>query len=154
MNQKIIPIIILALSVLLFNGCGGESTDQPSGDSSSAQTNEQGLTEFELEHGLIPKSLKQYHKKLFGLTIAPERLRQIRKERRSLGSYSSIKQISFEVRESERMFEKNNINLISLDAAIKDADIIVILVGHFEFKSIDKKFLENKVIIDTLGILN
>ena len=54
MNQKIIPIIILALSVLLFNGCGGESTDQPSGDSSSAQTNEQGLTEFELEHGIGP----------------------------------------------------------------------------------------------------
>lgn len=70
------------------------------------------LTEFELEDGLIPKSLKQHHKKLFGLTIAPERLRQIRKERRSLGNYSSIKQISFEVRESERMFEKNNINYV------------------------------------------
>ena len=70
------------------------------------------LTEFELEDGLIPKSLKRYHKKLFGLTIAPERLRQIRKERRSLGNYSSIKQISFEVRESERMFEKNNINYV------------------------------------------
>lgn len=70
------------------------------------------LTEFESEDGLIPKSLKQHHKKLFGLTIAPERLRQIRKERRSLGNYSSIKQISFEVRESERMFEKNNINYV------------------------------------------
>ena len=70
------------------------------------------LTEFELEDGLIPKSLKQHHKKLFGLTIAPERLKQIRKERRSLGSYSSIKQISFEIRESERMFEKNNINYV------------------------------------------
>lgn len=70
------------------------------------------LTEFELEDGLIPKSLKQHHKKLFGLTITPERLKQIRKERRSLGSYSSIKQISYEIRESERMFEKNNINYV------------------------------------------
>ena len=70
------------------------------------------LTEYELEDGLIPKSLKQHRKKLFGLTIAPERLRQIRKERRSLGNYSSIKQISFEIRESERMFKKNNINYV------------------------------------------
>jgi len=58
------------------------------------------------------------------------------------------------ISELPESIEKNNINLISLDAAIKDADIIVILVGHFEFKSLDKKFLENKVIIDTLGILN
>ena len=29
-----------------------------------------------------------------------------------MGNYSSIKQISFEVRESERMFEKNNINYV------------------------------------------
>jgi UDP-N-acetyl-D-mannosaminuronic acid dehydrogenase len=58
------------------------------------------------------------------------------------------------ISELPESIEKNNINLISLDAAIKDADIIVILVGHYEFKSIDKKFIENKVIIDTLGILN
>ena len=44
--------------------------------------------------------------------MVSERLKQIRKERRSLGSYSSIKQISFEIRESERMFEKNNINYV------------------------------------------
>ena len=52
------------------------------------------------------------HAELFGLTIAPERLRQIRKERRSLGSYSSIKQISYEVRQAERIFKKNNIKFI------------------------------------------
>lgn len=52
MNRHIIQIIILALAVLTFNACGGESSDQQSDD--SAQTNEQGLTEFELEHGIGP----------------------------------------------------------------------------------------------------
>tara|TARA_Y100001970_G_scaffold68505_1_gene87256 strand:- start:93 stop:911 length:819 start_codon:yes stop_codon:yes gene_type:complete len=70
------------------------------------------LTEYELEDVVIPKSLKSFKEKLFGLTIAPERLRQIRKERRSLGSYSSIKQISYEVRQAERIFKKNNIKFI------------------------------------------
>ena len=66
------------------------------------------LTEYELEDVVIPKSLDSVKEKLFGLTIAPERLRQIRKERRSIGSYSSIKQISYEVRQAERIFKKNN----------------------------------------------
>ena len=70
------------------------------------------LTEYELEDVVIPKSLESFKEKLFGLTIAPERLRQIRKERRSIGSYSSIKQISYEVRQAERIFKKNNIKFI------------------------------------------
>ena len=70
------------------------------------------LTEYELEDVVIPKSLESFKEKLFGLTIAPERLRQIRKERRSLGSYSSVKQISYEVRQAERIFKKNNIKFI------------------------------------------
>ena len=70
------------------------------------------LTEHELEEGLIPNSLNKFRKKLFGLTIAPDRLRQIRKERRSIGNYSSIKQISYEVREAERLFKKNAIKFI------------------------------------------
>lgn len=53
MKQRTIQIIILVLTVVLFNACGGESPDnQQSGD--TAQTNEQGLTEFELEHGIGP----------------------------------------------------------------------------------------------------
>jgi len=70
------------------------------------------LTEYELEKGLIPASLNEFRRKLFGLTIAPDRLRQIRKERRSIGNYSSIKQISYEVREAEKLFKKNAIKFI------------------------------------------
>lgn len=36
--------------------------------------------------------------------------------------------------------------------AVKESDIIVLLVDHNEFKNIDKKILEGKVLIDTRGI--
>ncbi|MDZ7721094.1 MAG: cytochrome c [Balneolaceae bacterium] len=52
MKHRIIQIIILALTLLVFNACGGESSEQQTEDSN--QTNEQGLTEFELEHGIGP----------------------------------------------------------------------------------------------------
>ena len=70
------------------------------------------LTEDDLEDGLIPDTLKAYKNKLFGLTISPARLRQIRKERRALGSYASIKQVSYEIREAEKLYIKNGINFI------------------------------------------
>lgn len=52
MNYRIFQIILMALTVLFFTACGGESSEQDTGD--TAQTNEQGLTEFELEHGIGP----------------------------------------------------------------------------------------------------
>jgi len=55
--------------------------------------------------------LKQKHK-LYGLTIAPERLRQIRKERRALGKYSSAQQVRYELRESEKLFKRYGIPYI------------------------------------------
>lgn len=62
------------------------------------------LTDDELEHGTLPDFLLQQKHKLFGLTIAPERLREIRKERRPLGKYSSPQQVRFELREAEKIF--------------------------------------------------
>ena len=64
------------------------------------------LTEEEFETGELPGFLIQQKQKLFGLTIAPDRLRQIRKERRSLGKYSSAQQVRYELRESEKIFKR------------------------------------------------
>ncbi len=64
------------------------------------------LAEDELESGQLPRSLMAYRNKLFGLTIAADRLRQIRKERRPAGQYSSAPQVRFEVRAAERIFKK------------------------------------------------
>ena len=67
------------------------------------------LTDDELESGALPDFLLQQKHKLFGLTIAPERLRNIRKERRPVGTYSSAQQVRFELRESEKIFRRYGI---------------------------------------------
>ena len=67
------------------------------------------LTDDELENGKLPDFLLEQKHKLFGLTIAPERLRKIREERRPLGSYSSAQQVRFELREAEKIFSRYGI---------------------------------------------
>ena len=67
------------------------------------------LTEEELETGRLPPFLTDQVDKLFGLTIAPTRLRQIRKERRPMGKYSSAQQVRFELREAAKIFRRYGI---------------------------------------------
>jgi regulator of PEP synthase PpsR (kinase-PPPase family) len=71
------------------------------------------LTDDELENGKLPDFLLEQKHKLFGLTIAPERLREIRKERRALGNYSSAQQVRFELREAEKIFRRYGIPSIN-----------------------------------------
>ena len=59
--------------------------------------------------GLLVDFLVQQKDKLYGLSIAPDRLRQIRKERRPLGNYSSAQQVRFELRECEKLFRRYGI---------------------------------------------
>ena len=67
------------------------------------------LSEEELEAAAVPKALLQHRTKLYGLTIAPERLAEIRKERRAVGRYASHQQVSFEVRAAEALFKRHGI---------------------------------------------
>ena len=67
------------------------------------------LTEEDFESGKLPDFLLKLTHKLYGLTIAPDRLRQIRKERRALGKYSSAQQVRYELRESEKIFKRYGI---------------------------------------------
>ncbi|NNC76994.1 MAG: kinase/pyrophosphorylase [Woeseiaceae bacterium] len=67
------------------------------------------LTDEEFESGRLPDVLIKQKKKLYGLTIAPERLRQIRKERRALGRYSSAQQVRYELREVKKIFRRYGI---------------------------------------------
>jgi regulator of PEP synthase PpsR (kinase-PPPase family) len=64
------------------------------------------LTDEEFENGDLPEILVSQRKKLYGLTISPDRLRQIRRERRPLGRYSTTQQVRFEVREAEKLFRR------------------------------------------------
>ena len=67
------------------------------------------LTDEEFDSGSIPEFLREQRSKLYGLMIAPTRLQQIRRERRALGKYSSAQQVRYELRETEKIFNKYNI---------------------------------------------
>lgn len=67
----------------------------------------------EFESGALPASLAKVQRKLYGLTIAPERLQQIRNERRPNSKYSSSSQVEFEVRAAEAIFRRYDIPCIN-----------------------------------------
>ncbi|MCJ7590382.1 MAG: kinase/pyrophosphorylase [Woeseiaceae bacterium] len=67
------------------------------------------LTDEEFESGKLPDFLLQQKDKLFGLSIDPDRLRQIRKERRPMGKYSSVQQVRYELREADKIFRRYGI---------------------------------------------
>lgn len=67
----------------------------------------------ELETGRLPAALTKHQRKLYGLTIAPERLQQIRNERRPNSNYSSPSQVDFEVRTAEAIFRRYDIPCIN-----------------------------------------
>lgn len=70
------------------------------------------LTDEEFDSGTLPDFLVSQKSKLFGLTIAPARLRQIRKERRALGRYATAQQVRFELREAEKIFKRYDIPFV------------------------------------------
>jgi [pyruvate, water dikinase]-phosphate phosphotransferase / [pyruvate, water dikinase] kinase len=67
--------------------------------------------EFESER--LPQVLATYQRKLYGLTIAPERLQQMRNERRPNSRYASPQQVEYEVRTAEAIFRRYDIPCIS-----------------------------------------
>jgi [pyruvate, water dikinase]-phosphate phosphotransferase / [pyruvate, water dikinase] kinase len=70
------------------------------------------LTEDDFDTGDLPDILLSQKSKLFGLTITPARLQQIRKERRALGTYSSPQQVRYELRETEKIFKRYGIPFV------------------------------------------
>ena len=64
------------------------------------------LTEDDLEAGRLPAVLVPYQPKLHGLTIEPDRLQQIRNERRPNSRYAAAPQVAYEVRQAEALFQR------------------------------------------------
>ena len=74
------------------------------------------LTEDDLETTKLPEVLLPYRDKLFGLTINPERLSQIRAERRPNSQYANLGQCQSEIRKAESMMRVNNIPYLDTSA--------------------------------------
>jgi [pyruvate, water dikinase]-phosphate phosphotransferase / [pyruvate, water dikinase] kinase len=70
------------------------------------------LTEEDLNSSYLPKTLTPYREKLFGLTIDPLRLHQIRQERKANSRYSSIEQCTYELQMVVNLFNQEKIKYL------------------------------------------
>lgn len=67
----------------------------------------------DFERQQLPPALKPHKAKLFGLTIQPERLSEIRNERRPNSKYASLENCRMEVSEAEAMMRRTGIRWLS-----------------------------------------
>lgn len=70
------------------------------------------LTGEDLEYLRLPAALAGHRAQLYGLTIHPGRLQQIRRERKAEGSYASVKQCQYETAQAEALFREEHIPYI------------------------------------------
>ena len=61
----------------------------------------------------LPEALRGERSRLYGLTIAPERLHEIRKERRPGSRYADLDNCRFEVQEAENLMRREGIRSIN-----------------------------------------
>jgi regulator of PEP synthase PpsR (kinase-PPPase family) len=71
------------------------------------------LTPEDLESERLPAILRQHRDKLFGLTIDPVRLHQIRQERRPDSRYAQLDTCRREVSQAEAMLRREGVEMLS-----------------------------------------
>jgi regulator of PEP synthase PpsR (kinase-PPPase family) len=86
------------------------------------------LTPDDFADGKLPASVLPFRDKLFGLTIRPERLREIREERRPGSKYASLDNCRLEVRDADAMMVRENIAM--LDTTTKSIEEIATTILH------------------------
>ncbi|TSE33833.1 kinase/pyrophosphorylase [Tepidimonas taiwanensis] len=67
----------------------------------------------DFERRQLPPAVLPHKKKLFGLTIDPKRLSEIRHERRPNSRYASLENCQYEVREAEALMRRAGIRILS-----------------------------------------
>ncbi len=67
----------------------------------------------DFERGKLPGELSKHREKLFGLSIDPQRLSEIRNERRPGSKYASPENCRYEINEAEAMMRREGISWLS-----------------------------------------
>jgi len=94
------------------------------------------LTEDDLESDRLPRILAPHARKLYGLTIRPDRLQQIRNERRPDSRYASAQQVQYELRAAAALFTRHGIPSI---------DTTECSIEEIASRIIDKMGIERRV---------
>jgi hypothetical protein len=76
----------------------------------------------------LPGSLRHHRDKLFGLTIDPQRLQQIREARRPASKYASLANCQYEVREAQLLMQREGISTV--DTSAKSIEEIATTILH------------------------
>lgn len=67
----------------------------------------------DFERGKLPSAIIEHKAKCFGLTIDPDRLHQVRNERRPGSKYADLMNCRYEVNEAEKMMKRDGIAWLS-----------------------------------------
>lgn len=67
----------------------------------------------DFERNQLPSMLEPFRHKLFGLSIQPDRLHEVRQERRPNSQYASLEQCRYEVTQAERLMRRESIQWLS-----------------------------------------
>jgi len=86
------------------------------------------LTPDDFVDRVLPRSVIPFKDKLFGLTIAPERLHEIREERRRGSKYAALDNCRYEVREAEQLMQREGIPTV--DTTSKSIEEIATTILH------------------------
>ncbi|MBQ4833338.1 kinase/pyrophosphorylase [Pseudoalteromonas sp. MMG010] len=91
------------------------------------------ITEEDLDSEGLPTCLLPYKNKLFGLTIDPQRLADIRQRRMANSKYASIRQCRIEVKEVEMLYKKHNIKYFnSTHHSVEEISAKIIVDGNLQ----------------------
>jgi len=86
------------------------------------------LTPDDFTDGKLPASVLPYRDRLFGLTIDPERLQQIRQARRPNSKYAALENCRYEVRAAEQLMQRERIP--TLDTTARSIEEIATTILH------------------------
>jgi len=86
------------------------------------------LTPENFEQPGLPKSLQPFRVKLRGLTLAPERLMQIRSERRPNSAYASLETCKKELKQAELLMRSESIPIV--DSTHRSIEEISTMIKH------------------------
>ncbi|MCC5855026.1 MAG: kinase/pyrophosphorylase [Idiomarina sp.] len=91
------------------------------------------LTEEDMADLQLPYDLKMHRHKLFGLTIDPDRLQQIRDARRSNSRYASMEQCQFEIDQIEGLYRREAIPYVnSTHASVEEIAAKIMTTARLE----------------------
>jgi hypothetical protein len=76
----------------------------------------------------LPGSIRHHKQKLFGLTIDPDRLQQIRQARRPGSKYASLANCRYEVREAQLLMQLEGVSM--LDTTSRSIEEIATTIVH------------------------